>query len=160
MSTTEECSLWASRDQSAGAEVNSSGSSSAALRYTKIVDTFQKSRRGRKIPIALRAPHYPRLHSAFLRGACLRRRRSKAGRKVEVGESKIQEIPSRKSLPAPPSSGRTATSVNRGRTGTTLGILEIICTQSVKVVPRGRESERENRNNFLARVLWCVCSAA
>lgn len=54
MSTTVECSLWWL--VATGSESKRTlGGVHRALRYTKIVDTFQKSRRSRKIPIALRA---------------------------------------------------------------------------------------------------------
>lgn len=65
------------------------------------------------------------------------------------GGSKIQEIPSRKSLSAPRpllaiiAARYTATSTNWGRTGTTLGILEIICTQSVGRAAGTRKRKRE-----------------
>lgn len=78
------------------------------------------------------------------KGAC----QTKPGKGRGRG-SKIQEIPSRKSLSAPRpllaaiAARYTATSTNWGRTGTTLGILEIICTQSVGRAAGTRKRKRE-----------------
>lgn len=74
--------------------------------------------------------------------------------------SKIQEIPSRKSLSAlsptvhrnEPESG-----ADRYEPRHSADYLYAICRSCRR---EGRESERENRNNFLALACWCVCSGA
>lgn len=85
------------RDQSAQELVNSESSSGRARCVTRKLWTRSRSQDAAAKYRLHYAPHYPRLHSAFREApAC-------GGEGARRGGSKIQEIPSRKSLSAPSS---------------------------------------------------------